>query len=104
MTSPRSRRSTITLNPLIIKHLAEVMALAVVRDIAVRRAADDAIIGLTLDGNITSWNEAAERMFGYSTSEMIEQSIRRISSSTSPERSPKARVVQSSIRRNSSLE
>ncbi len=31
----------------------------------------DAIIGRTLDGIITSWNPAAERMFGYSSEEMV---------------------------------
>lgn len=34
-----------------------------------------AIIGETLDGIITDWNRAAERIFGYSASEMIGQSI-----------------------------
>jgi PAS domain S-box-containing protein len=38
----------------------------------------DAIVGKTLDGIVTNWNEAAERMFGYSVGEMIGQSIRRI--------------------------
>ena len=44
---------------------------------AIRRYADivefaqDAIVGTALDGTITSWNPAAERMFGYSASEMI---------------------------------
>ncbi len=38
----------------------------------------DAIVGTTLDGIATSWNEAAERLFGYSASEMIGRSIRRI--------------------------
>ena len=34
---------------------------------AVVEHSDDAIIGSTLDGIITSWNPAAERMYGYSS-------------------------------------
>jgi len=37
---------------------------------------DDAIIGGTLEGIITSWNPAAERMYGYSSKEMIGKSGR----------------------------
>jgi PAS domain S-box-containing protein len=40
---------------------------------------DDAIIGKTLDGVITSWNPAAERMYGRSSEEMIGQSFRLLS-------------------------
>jgi PAS domain S-box-containing protein len=36
---------------------------------------DDAIIGRTLDGIVTSWNGSAERIFGYSAEEMIGRSI-----------------------------
>ncbi len=32
---------------------------------------DDAIIGLALDGTITSWNKGAENVYGYSAEEMI---------------------------------
>jgi PAS domain S-box-containing protein len=35
---------------------------------------NDAIIGTTLEGMITSWNPAAERMYGYSMREMIGRS------------------------------
>ena len=35
----------------------------------------DAIIGKTLDGVVTSWNPAAEKMFGYSSQDAIGQSV-----------------------------
>lgn len=42
------------------------------------RSSDDAIIAKTLDGTIISWNEAAEKMFGFSEAEMVGSSILRL--------------------------
>jgi PAS domain S-box-containing protein len=68
------------------------MVIAAVRDMTGRKKAEesrrhsdrlaaivensnDAIIGETLDGVITSWNPAAERMYGYSAQEVTGKSI-----------------------------
>ena len=42
---------------------------------AIVEYSDDAIIGRTIDGIITSWNPAAERMFGYSSQEIVGKPI-----------------------------
>jgi PAS domain S-box-containing protein len=38
-------------------------------------SSDNAIIGETLDGTITNWNRAAERLYGYSEAEAVGKSI-----------------------------
>jgi two-component system cell cycle sensor histidine kinase/response regulator CckA len=42
---------------------------------AIVASSADAIIGKTVDGVVTSWNAAAEQMFGYSAEEMVGGSI-----------------------------
>ena len=42
---------------------------------AIVEHSSDGIIGKTLDGIVTSWNPAAEKMFGYCSEEMLGESV-----------------------------
>jgi PAS domain S-box-containing protein len=42
---------------------------------AIVNSSDDAIVGKTTDGVITTWNPAAERMYGYAAEEIVGQPI-----------------------------
>ena len=45
---------------------------------AIVESSDDAILSVTPDGCVTSWNPGAARLFGYSAPEMIGQSVQRL--------------------------
>lgn len=56
---------------------------------AIVESSDDAIIGKTLDGIITSWNEGAERVYGYRKKEILGESINLIMIPGQPDEMPK---------------
>ena len=43
--------------------------------VAIVESSDDAILGVAMDGTITSWNKGAEKIYGYTEAEVIGQSI-----------------------------
>jgi PAS domain S-box-containing protein len=54
---------------------ADQAAVVQARLAAIVESCDDAIVGKTLEGIVTSWNRGAERLFGYDASEVIGSSI-----------------------------
>jgi PAS domain S-box-containing protein len=74
------------------RHAVEMQA----RLAALVASSDDAIIGTTLDGTVTSWNAAAERLFGYAAVEMIGSYISRV---VPPDRPDDVRMILDAIRR-----
>ncbi len=63
---------------------------------AIVEASDDAIVGKTLDGIVTSWNPAAERLYGWTAAEMVGQKIARI---VPPDRNTELPSIYARLRR-----
>jgi PAS domain S-box-containing protein len=63
---------------------------------AIVESSDDAIIGKTLEGIITSWNKGAEKIYGYSVNEAVGQPISML---VPPERADEVPKILEKIRR-----
>jgi len=68
---------------------------------AIVTSSSDAIIGEDLSSIITSWNAGAEKIFGYSASEMVGSSILRL---IPPDRQHEDALIMSRIRKGESVE
>jgi PAS domain S-box-containing protein len=68
---------------------------------AIVQSSDDVIIGKTLDGIVSSWNDAAEKLFGYTEDEMIGQSILKI---IPPERTNEEYEILDQLRQGKKVE
>ena len=55
---------------------------------AIIQSSDDAIVGKTLSGIVTSWNEGARRLFGYTVEEMVGQPLLRLIPLDRPDEEP----------------
>jgi PAS domain S-box-containing protein len=67
---------------------------------ALVESSEDAIIGKTLDGTITTWNRGAEKIYGYSTREAIGRSISMLVPPDLPDEIPQ---ILSSVRRGEAI-
>src|SRR5207249_2525906 len=68
---------------------------------AIVEGSDDAIIGKSLDGIVTSWNQGAERIFGYTAEEMVGSPLSRL---VPPDRPDEVPSILAAIRRGERVE
>src|SRR3977135_1881086 len=66
----------------------EQLEMAVLRLAPLVRSSEDAIIGKTLEGTILDWNAGAERLYGYTATEIIGQPISLLIPEDRPEECP----------------
>src|SRR5262245_28713328 len=66
------------------------------RHASIVESSDDAIIGKSLDGIITSWNKGAERLFGYTAEEAVGNPVTIL---IPPDRHNEERVILARLRR-----
>ncbi len=71
LVSPDERLRAITL----LQQKANSLEETLLHLAAIVESSDDAILGKNLEGIITSWNAAAERMYGYSAQEIVGQPV-----------------------------
>jgi PAS domain S-box-containing protein len=74
---------------------------AALRLAAIIQFSNDAIVGKDLDGNVTTWNGGAERIFGYLAEEIIGKSIAML---IPPDRQKEEEAIIEQIRRGQSVE
>lgn len=82
------------------RQLAEGRAEAAARLAAIARSSGDAIISKTLDGVITSWNRAAEEMYGYTAAEAVGKSVEML---VPPDRVTQVEAILDRIRKGESV-
>ena len=68
---------------------------------AIVQSSDDAIISKSTDGIVTSWNASAEKMFGFTAEEMIDQPILKI---IPPDRLEEESFILSQLRAGKSID
>lgn len=68
---------------------------------AIVESSDDAIVGSALDGTVTSWNQGAERIFGYTAEEIVGQPIALL---IPPDRLPEESVIMERLKRGEGIQ
>ena len=63
-------------------------------------SSEDAVIGIDLNATVTSWNQAAEKLYGYSAGEIVGQPVMKL---LPPEKLDEESTILARIRRGNSM-